>query len=166
MSDDNPYSSFASDDGDFEGTHYEGGISDELVNVLRQTRPWARICSVLGFLGAGLMLLAGGLLLLMGLSGVEMDDMDRNNPMSMTAVGVMYLLMSPMYVVPSYFLFNYASWITRVVHNPRSTTVETALRYQKSFWKFVAILSLVMIVVGFVAMGAGIVAGVMAALNR
>jgi hypothetical protein len=67
-------------------------------------------------------------------------------PMAMAGLGLIYVLLALLYIIPSRYLFRYASAIKRALDSPSKTQpIEEALGYQKSFWKFCGILMLIMI---------------------
>ncbi len=114
-----------------------GNIS-ELIEPLIATRKWVRLCSIVGFIFTGLILIAT----LVSLVGA--------NLMSHLGVGargfsgvITYLILLFFFLVPSYYLFRYASAITAVENSHSPEDLSMALEYQKSFWKFVGIVTLV-----------------------
>ena len=59
--------------------------------------------------------------------------------------------MSFFYLVPSIYLFRYSSAIGRFLESMAASEMEAALSYQKSFWKFIGIVAIVMF--GFAILG-------------
>jgi len=124
-----------------------------LMAPLLLTKPWVRLCSVLGFVStvfivlAGIGLMAGGA----ATAGIPYG----------TGVGVAYMLMGLLYFMPSLFLFKYASAIALAQQSGSSTDIAVALGHQKSFWKFAGVVALVMIVLMFLGVGAAIVVPLM-----
>ena len=111
-------------------------LNDRVLELLRQTKPWVRFLSVMGFIICGLMLLTG---LGTGLTGVSTGRPE------MIGMGILYPIMSILYIFPSLFLFRYASCIGDFLISRRGGAFEGAIEAQKSFWKFVGILMLVML---------------------
>jgi hypothetical protein len=110
-------------------------VTPTVLDMLRQTQPWVRFLSVLGFISSGLMVLIG--------VGGAVAMMSRG-------IGFIFLIYVPMallYFVPSLFLFRYASRIAelRVIRGVKQ--LEDALAAQKSFWKFVGIAAMVVIAI-------------------
>lgn len=120
-----------------------------LMAPLLLTKPWVRLCSIMGFVStvfivlAGIGLMAGGA----AAAGVPFG----------AGIGVAYILMGLLYFMPSLFLFRYASAIALAQQSGSSTDIVVALGHQKSFWKFAGVMMLVMIVIMFVGIGAAIV---------
>jgi hypothetical protein len=156
---DNPYQTSA------YGNTYPtatGQVSPGAIQALAATRPWVRLCSVMGFIGAGLMILAGlGLI-----AGGALTSSSSRAVGAQSFVGVMYIVMSLLYLVPSLKLWKYGTAILHLMSTNSAADLEQALEQQRGFWKFVGIL--VMISIGFmiVAMVIGGVAGAMSASSR
>jgi hypothetical protein len=63
----------------------------------------------------------------------------------MLFIGLMYVVMTLLYFVPSLHLGHYASSIGRLVQSGTEDDLEEALGRQRAFWKFVGIMVIVMI---------------------
>ncbi|WP_257307020.1 DUF4339 domain-containing protein [Geothrix campi] len=113
------------------------GVSADVVEVLRQTKPWARLLGVLGFIGIGFMLLASVAMLAVG-------SFARGGMPAGLGVGMMlaYLAMAGLQFPAALFLNRYASRIGDLVANPSQGDLQEALAAQKSFWRYVGILTL------------------------
>jgi hypothetical protein len=114
-----------------------------LIKPLLATKPWARLCSIIGFIGSVFMVLAG---LGMMLGGVAMG---QNSPFGRglgAGMGLVYILLSLLYFFPSLFLFKYASKIGVASSTQSAADIVSALEQQKLFWKFAGILVSIMII--------------------
>ena len=118
---------------------------------LNQTGPWVRFMSILMFIGSGFMILAGVFIMLLGLVGMS----SRFGPMGTGAlpsgVGILlgpaYILMSLLvYLFPGLFLSRYASAIRRLRLSQSALALEDALKNQKSFWRYVGIMTAIMLI--------------------
>lgn len=107
--------------------------------ALAGTKPWVRLLSIVGFIAAGFMIVVG---VLGAVFGTTFGDM----PPGMSAVFLIYPLMGVLYLVPSLYLFRYASRIDDYIRGGEDVQLELALGAQRSFWRFMGILC----VVGFV----------------
>ena len=67
--------------------------------------------------------------------------------------------MSLLYLFPSYFLLKYSGGIRAFLATRSAPQMEQALQSQKSFWKFMGILMLVVICFYILAIVIGVVAG-------
>ena len=127
-------------------------ITSHMVDSMRSTRPWAMFISILGFITVGFMLLAA--IVIMVLGSVLPQEIDGFPAVLM---GIMYIIMSFFYLVPSIYLFRYASAIGSFLDTMSESEMESALSNQKSFWKFIGILGIVMIAFAILGVIAAIV---------
>lgn len=136
----NPFRSPSSDCSAFvSGEETEQTITPKVLAMLRQTQPWVRFLSVLGFICSALMALVG----IIGFA-VTMFATGNMGPVEGFVV-LVYLPIAAVYFVPSLFLFRYASRISALWATHSVRQLEDALEAQKSFWKFAGILVLVVI---------------------
>jgi uncharacterized protein DUF5362 len=120
-------------------------VTPAMLEALRKTKPWVRFLSILGFLGSAVMVLVGIGLAIFGMVAGGGSD-NPMGPVAMAGIGLLYVLLALLYIIPSRYLFRYASAIKRALDSPSKTQpIEEALGYQKSFWKFCGILMLIMI---------------------
>jgi hypothetical protein len=144
------------------GGTYAPDVPQGAVEALRGTRPWVLLFSILGFLVAALLLFAALAVLLGGgaflLGGVEGADAASGG--LMFGLGLLYLLIAFVYVVPSLYLYRYASRIARIVGGGGVAALVEALDQQRRFWRVAGILALAMIVLYVVIIAIAIAAGV------
>lgn len=140
---DNPYSSPTTVSADPTGA---GPVTPGVIQALAATKPWVRLCSIIGFIGAGLMILFGGFMLIGG--GVMMaGGGDQGMPFAgfPIVMALFYIVLALFYLFPSIKLWKYGSHILALMSSNSAADLEAALDSQRSFWKFVGILVLVMI---------------------
>jgi Family of unknown function (DUF5362) len=135
---------------------------------LDQTRPWVRFMSTVTFLSAGLMALLAFVMLVLGMAG-GLAGGDRGLGALGGAIGggliaLLYLSLACVYIAPGLFLSRYASAIKRLQTNCSAAVLEDAIKHQKSFWRFIGILTIIGIVVGVIVMGLAVMAGVIGAM--
>lgn len=119
-------------------------ITPAMLEALRQTKPWARFMSIVGFVSIGLMLL---LAVIVAVAAAVMDLGSAAGTL-IFILPALYVVMAVIYLFPTIYLSRYASAIGDAVTLPsKSEAVERALTLQKSFWKFVGILALVMLLI-------------------
>ena len=116
-------------------------VGEEVVGILRSTKPWVRFLSVLGFLGLALLVL--GCLAIIVLPMGPMGSMPIGPRIG---AAFAYLLMGLIQFPAVLFLHRYAGRIASLAASGASSDLEDALRAQKSFWKYVGILTLVMMI--------------------
>jgi hypothetical protein len=115
----------------------EAGVTPRIVEMLARTQPWVRFLSVLGFIGFALLMVAALGALLIGAT--------RSNPGGIL-VAIIWVAAAVVYLLPSVFLSRYASDIARLRASLRVQDLEEALASQKSFWKFMGIATLLMLI--------------------
>src|SRR5690348_11359046 len=128
-------------------------VSEGMLDALRATRPWVKFLSILGFVLCALMALAG--LAFVGGAGAKEGPMASFGP----AIGVFYLLFVLLYFFPCLYLLRYANAIARIPAEGQRA-MEEALVKQKSFWKFVGILTAVVLVLELLFVIGGVFLGV------
>lgn len=134
-------------------------VTLKVLSMLRQTQPWARFLSVLGYISSALLVFVG----LIGFGAMTLGS-GPPRPVG-NLIFLVYFFIGILYFVPSLFLFRYASridalWTTRSVRQ-----LEDALEAQKSFWKFVGILMLIVIVLYLLGIVLAFVLGALGALR-
>ncbi len=121
-------------------------VTDRMLDVLRQTKPWVTFLSILAFVGTGLLALVA---LVMFSAGGILKNLPHQpgvppffGPGVVAVFGVLYLVMAVfIYLLPCLILFRYGTAIGRIVTGDGQTAMEEALSKQKSFWKYIGILA-------------------------
>lgn len=108
-------------------------INESVIEVLRTTGPWLRFMSILGFIGAGFMMLAAAAML--GMSAIGFAG-TAGLP---SWLGLFYVLFGALYIYPSLLLWRSASSIGRVVAGEGESALVEHLRLNRSLWKFIGI---------------------------
>lgn len=138
-------------DGQQEVSH-EVKVTDQMMDHLRSTKMWTKFLSIMGFIGAGFIVLMGILITLAG----NLFPQSQNAKIP-AFVGIIYILFSIFYIIPSIYLFKYSSALNRFVNNKIDSEMESAFSYQKSFWKFLGIVCVAGIILSMVGIIAAIV---------
>lgn len=116
-------------------------------SALAGTKPWVRLCSVLLFASAALMIV-------IGILGAVVGTLALGGGAQTAALAIVYPLMGLVYLIPALYLFRYATRIGEYLTGGQEIQLELALDAQRSFWKFVGILgviAIVLFVLGIVA---------------
>lgn len=109
---------------------------DGVADILRRTQPWVRLIAIMLFISVAFMVLCGLAVGTMGLFSGEPG---------MAALMFVYPLVGLVYLFPGIYLTRYASHIGGYLSNPQGVQLELALDAQRAFWKFVGVLTIVMI---------------------
>jgi hypothetical protein len=122
--------------------------TDAMLAALAATRPWVRLVSVLLFIGAGLGLVAALV------SMLAVGHAPGGPPAVL--VGAIQVLACLLYLVPAWYLSRYSGALGSFLEGGAVSELEAALDHQKSFWKFVGILTLISIVLAVLGIAAAI----------
>lgn len=152
--------------------HQGASVSGNVVDILKRTRGWVLFFSVLLWIGVGFLLLGGVALIGVALVGGAMGEqigqaMGMQEVGMIVAMGAFYLVFSLLYIYPALKLGKYASRISDLARQPNQAALAAALDEQRAFWKFVGVLTLLIVVLYFaiivIAIVAGLIGGVAAA---
>jgi hypothetical protein len=136
-----------------------GEFSDLLIPLLA-TRPWVKLCAILGFIFSGLSVLLGiGMIVGGSLFDNSVANASNNGLVAapLGFLGVIYILLAIFYFIPSLYLFKFGSAISRAQVSRSVQDVVNALALQKSFWKFVGVVGLIMIIFMILGIASAIV---------
>ena len=162
MSDDhNPYDAPATDIAEPEGQLLVGtNITTTMLKYLAQTRPWVRFLSVIGFIFIGFFAVTAVVAAIaLFASGNAFSDLP------VILIGLLYVGIGLVYFFPVLFLHRFATELKRL--NPQNATqaIEQALGHQKSFWKYVGILTIVSFGLVALTTTGAIVLGIISAID-
>lgn len=119
------------------------------VRELRGTRPWVIFMAIVSFVGSGFALLGGIGVTVMGSlapAGAGPDPLGGR----IWILGIVYILFGLLYVYPGVRLLQYALAIGKLIRVPDAAQLAKTLVYQRLFWRFAAILTILVIVGYFV----------------
>jgi hypothetical protein len=131
-----------------------GAITEVVLKHLKGTKGWVKLMAILCFMLGGLMVMGGLAFLAFGLFGsslvAAMGDQGSQlagigGAIGGAVIGLVYAALGAIYFVPGFKLWNYASTIEDLLKDRAVVTLEKALDYQRSFWKFVGVFTIVMI---------------------
>ncbi|MDE2070108.1 MAG: hypothetical protein KGJ04_02435 [Gammaproteobacteria bacterium] len=136
-------------------------LTDGMLDSLRRTRPWVIFLAILGFILTAFMII-GGLWMFAAFSLI--GAMPAQQPLPRVfgpalgfGIGAAEIVAAVfMYLLPGIILFRYGSAIGRMVPGNIQVAVEDALARQKSFWKYLGMLMIVLLVV-YVLLIAGMI---------
>tara|TARA_R110001583_G_C5416188_1_gene387331 strand:- start:58 stop:507 length:450 start_codon:yes stop_codon:yes gene_type:complete len=121
---------------------------------LRETRKWTKFFAILGFIFIGLMALGS-----IGMFAAS-NYISAFTPVPMAGVGFLYLVIIGLYFFPIYYLLQFSNKAKEALISRSSQTLTEAMKYIKSHYKFVGIMTIVMlalypiIIIGAIAFGA------------
>lgn len=119
-------------------------LAESEFSILLEAAKWANLIAILGFIGIGLMVIisffTGALF--------SFFPMNHGTPIPSAMGGVitvMYLALSIVYFFPVYYLYCFASKTKQAIRNSDNLAIQKAFSYLKSHYKFLGILSIIMI---------------------
>lgn len=139
------------------------GGDQETIRLLKQTRPWTLTIAILLFVTAVFMILGGVFIFLSAIMSPR--QMGGMGAFQMLTMGIVYPLIAFIYVVPAVYLIRYSSGISKYANESTTVNLNSALRSQKSFWKFCGITIIVVIGLYFGIIILFIIAGLAGALG-
>jgi hypothetical protein len=132
-----------------------------MVQALKETKPWVRFLSILGFVMCGLTVLAGVIVTVAGaFAGDEFGGGFG------ALFGLFYLVLAGLWILPLIHLHKFANAIALAVQGAGAPSIEAALVRQRSFWRTVGIMTLVFMGLYFIAIFVVVIAGVVGTMSN
>ena len=134
----------------------------EGVKSIDEMRKWSMFLAILGFIGVGLMLLAS---IFMGTIFGALEAFGNETLPRGLGVGIsmMYLVIAIVYFFPVYYLLQFSIKAKRAVQEASNNEFTNAIKNLKSHYKFVGIMTIVVMVVYpilvFALLAGGVIAG-------
>ena len=158
---DNPYATQQTDP--MAAPSHQQAITPNVIQALAGTKPWIRLCSIIGFIGAGLMMLGGlGMLLGAVAMGSVLNETGANpaiGGLPFAAISIFYFLFGALYIIPSVKLWKYGTHILNLMQSQSVMDLEAALDAQRAFWKFVGIMICIVLGLYFVGIMIAVIFG-------
>ena len=132
-------------------------VSDEMLAALKSTRPWVMFLSILGFICLAFMVLGSLMFIVVGSAVTQQAKLPA---FFGPGFGMLELLLALIYFFPFLYLLRYGIAIGNIPGYGQAA-MERALQQQKSFWKFMGILMIILLVLYAVIFIGAITLGVM-----
>jgi len=117
-------------------------LQSDGIDYLNEARKWSMFLAILGFISLGFILLAA---IFMGVIFRLIGD-DTLHSSFTIAMSVMYLVIGVLYFFPIYYLLKFSQKSRDAVRDHNSNSLSEAIGNLKSHYKFLGIMSIVMIV--------------------
>lgn len=145
-----------------------GIVPQEVILPLVRTKFWVRLISVILWISVAFTLLAGvgmgiGAFVVMQ-GGLEFEN-DTMPAGMLMAMSVMYVVMSFFYIFPAIKLWAYGSQITQLSISRSPADLTKTLNTQRSFWKFVGVLTLIGIILAILGTIGMVISGAATAMG-
>ena len=129
-----------------EGLHLSGRSLD----YLKETAKWAKFLAIVGFVGLGLILLIFVLLGLFlgstGLSGMGGEEAAIFGVMGAAGMFFYVAIFIAIYFMPTLFLYRFATNMQTALRTEDSESLQTSLSNIKSLFKYVGILTMIILI--------------------
>jgi len=111
---------------------------------LTEIRKWAKFLAILGFIFLGLLVLLGFIFLSVGsFFGSFLGGIER------ILIFFVYLAIGALYFFPIYYLLRFSIDIKKAIEKTEQRDITTAFEYLKSHYKFIGILTIVVLCLYF-----------------
>lgn len=133
-------------------------INNDIKAYLTETVKWGKFLSIMGFVGSGIMILGGLMMIVFG----NMIALNFASGMG-RLIGIFYILFAVFYYFPSKYLLDFCNYIKQALLINDQESLDYAFSRLKSLYKFVGISVIVMIAMYFVIFVFSVFAGVLSA---
>ena len=118
-------------------------LSENDLKVLNEAAKWANFLAILGFISVGF------LVILSFFAGAVFSFFPMGHQAPIPAVmgpifTILYLAFAALYFFPVYYLYGFASKTKKAIHTSDSEALNKAFNFLKSHYKFVGILTIIM----------------------
>lgn len=120
-------------------------LSDEATAFLREAKTWSLFLSILGFIGVGMMVLAG---IFVGVFFSVMDIFENipNTPdFPFGLLGFLYIILAVVYFFPVYYLYKFSNDLGSALLAHDEVRLTSAFRFLKKHFKFIGIMIICLI---------------------
>lgn len=118
-------------------------VDNDVKSFLLETAKWAKFIAIVGFVGLGLMVLGGLVVMIMGNTISTMGG--RGSSVPIAFMGFVYLLMAVLYFFPILYLYRAAVGLKNGINSNNQETFKNGFENFKSHYKFIGILLIVVL---------------------
>jgi len=117
-------------------------LLQETIQNLNETRKWTNFLSIMGFIFIGLMILIA-----FAISSMmsTMPNGGSAYPFSGTVLGFVYLIIAFIYFFPILYLYRFSKYTKKALETQNSNDLNEAFKNLKSHYRFMGIITIVMI---------------------
>ena len=127
---------------------FELQIDQQSISYLGETARWAKFLSIVGFVLCGIMIIvaifAGTIMATFSRFG-NSDALGSSMGLSGVLLSLIYIVLALLYFFPCLFLFNFSVKMQSALRNNDQTNLNIGLSNLKSCFKFVGILTIVVL---------------------
>jgi hypothetical protein len=124
--------------------NFENQLTQTAVSFLKESAKWCKFLAILGFVGIGLMLLAG-IFMMVGMGAATSAFEQFGSGLGAGLFGFIYFLFAAVYFMPVYYLYNYATKTQTALATKNNKLLTEGLENLKSHHKFLGIFALIVV---------------------
>lgn len=130
-------------------------ITDAAKTFLKEIAKWTNFLSIIGFIMVGLFAFLG-----IGMSIAMVGSNDFMAPAGIPGFlfGIIYFFLAAIYFFPVYYLFKFSKNLKKALIQVDNDALTDAIRFLKSHYKFIGILTIIMMALYFLFFTIGIFA--------
>ena len=148
-----------------------GALTELMIRYLKEASPWLRFIGILGFIGCGIMALVGVVFMVLlplftsFFNYTYFSGLGNFGGLIGGAFGLIYIVIAAVFFFPSRFIYLFGTKIRTWLRSNAEHDLEASFRNNKSFWKFIGIVSIVNLAFIPVSVVIGIIAAVAVAFQ-
>jgi hypothetical protein len=116
-------------------------INPEIKGYLLETSKWGKFLAIIGYVGMGLMLLLGVMIMV----GGSIFSSMTNVGFPIRIMGLVYIVIGALYFIPVNYLYKFSTKMTMGFHSPDQEAVTSGFENLKSLFKFMGIFTIVIL---------------------
>jgi hypothetical protein len=156
---DNPYQSPQTAAAAVPALVSSGTLTEAMVFYLKGASPWLRFVGIVGFIGCGILLVLG-ILMMIAVPSLIPELGETLGSITGASLGVLYIILGVVGFFPSRFIYCFGARIRNFLRNNSEQELELAFRYNKSFWKFSGIVTIIYLAIIPVVIVIGLVVAI------
>lgn len=139
---------------------FELNLPPVILGFLKETSTWTYFLSIIGFIGIGLMVMAGIIFI------ITLGSMPGGNPYESLGIdisyfGMIYIVLGVIYFLPVFYLFNFSRRMKHALRLNNNEELSAAFSNLKSHYKFLGVVTIVIISLYVLILVIAMIAGIM-----
>jgi len=120
-------------------------LNNHSITFLKETAKWTGFLSIIGFIGIGLMVIGALFFGSMIASLSSMGSSGIDGAVGGSFITILYLLFAVLYFFPVYYLYKFSGNMKSALAAKDEDTLTNAFEYLKSHYKFMGILTIILL---------------------
>jgi len=135
-------------------------ITQEAVSFLATTAKWTKFLAILGFIMTGFLIIAGIVVaVFFSMFRTQVENLGAMTYLSSPSIGLIYFVIAIIYILPVIYLNNFSNGMTRAVRSGSTERLTYALQNLKRFFKFIGLLTIILLTLYVIAIIVAVFAG-------